>query len=108
MNFTFGIITGGGNEVMINEIIDSIEFENIPNYEIIIVGNTNIIRKNTRIINFDENIKTAWITKKKNIITHEAIYENIVYLGSVTYTDDPDYYTYKRGLRKYFININIK
>jgi hypothetical protein len=35
-------------------------------------------------------------------------YENIVYLGSVTYTDDPDYYTYKRGLRKYFININIK
>ena len=29
-------------------------------------------------------------------------YENIVYLGNVTYTEDPDYYTYKRGLRKYF------
>ena len=35
-------------------------------------------------------------------------YENIVYLGSVTYTDDPDYYTYKRRLRKYFINIEYK
>ena len=35
-------------------------------------------------------------------------YENIVYLGSVTYTEDPDYYTYKRKLRKYFININIE
>jgi hypothetical protein len=32
-------------------------------------------------------------------------YENIVYLGSVTYTDDPDYYTHKRSLRKYFIKV---
>ena len=35
----------------------------------------------------------------------EQFYENIVYLGSVTYTDDPDYYTYKRSLRKYFIKV---
>lgn len=35
-------------------------------------------------------------------------YDNIVYLGSVTYTEDPDYYTYKRKLRKYFINIEYK
>jgi len=33
----------------------------------------------------------------------KQFYENIVYLGSVTYTEDPDYYTYKRGLRKYII-----
>lgn len=33
----------------------------------------------------------------------KQFYENIVYLGGVTYTDDPDYYTYKRGLRKYII-----
>ena len=32
----------------------------------------------------------------------KQFYENIVYLGNVTYTDDPDYYTYKRSLRKYF------
>jgi hypothetical protein len=80
MNFTFGIITGGNNDVMINEIIDSIEKENIPSYEIIIVGNSSVNRNNTKIISFDENIKRAWITKKKNIITNEAKFDNIVYL----------------------------
>jgi hypothetical protein len=80
MEFTFGIITGGNNDSMINEIIDSIENENIPNYEIIIVGESKIFRKNTKIISFNESIRRAWITKKKNIITHEAKYDNVVYL----------------------------
>jgi hypothetical protein len=79
MDFTFGIITGG-NDFMINEIIDSIEKELIPNYEILIVGVSNITRKNVRVINFDENSRPSWITKKKNIITNESKYENIVYL----------------------------
>ena len=80
MDFTFGIITGGNNDTMINEIIDSIENENIPNYEILIVGNCGIERKNTKILNFDESLKKAWITKKKNLITKESKFENIVYL----------------------------
>lgn len=80
MDFTFGIITGGNNDEMINEIISSIEKENIPNYEIIIVGNSEIIRDNCRVIKFNEDFKSRWITKKKNIITNEAKYENIVYL----------------------------
>jgi hypothetical protein len=80
MEFTFGIITGGNNDSMISEIIDSIENENIPNYEIIIVGESKIVRKNTKIVSFNESIRRAWITKKKNIITHEAKYENVVYL----------------------------
>jgi hypothetical protein len=33
----------------------------------------------------------------------KKFYDNIVYLGSVTYTEDPDYYTYKRKLRKYLV-----
>jgi hypothetical protein len=37
----------------------------------------------------------------------EQFYQNIVYLASVTYTDDPDYYTYKRTLRKYIIELTI-
>ena len=80
MNFTFGIITGGGNDDFINDIIDSIEVESIPNYEVIVVGPTLVNRKNTTIIEFDETIKRAWITRKKNIITENAKYENIVYL----------------------------
>ena len=34
----------------------------------------------------------------------KQFYDNVVYLGGVTYTEDPDYYTYKRKLRKYFIS----
>lgn len=80
MDFTFGIITGGGNDIMLNEIINSIEKENIPNYEIIVVGNSKVQRNNCSVITFNETIKPAWITKKKNIITQRAKYDNIVYL----------------------------
>ena len=38
----------------------------------------------------------------------KQFYDNVVYLGHLTYTDDPDYYTYKRKLRKYFINVEYK
>lgn len=79
MDFTFGIITGGNNDTMINKIIDSIESQNIPKYEIIIVGNSIVNRNNVRVIPFNENQKDKWITRKKNIITENAKYENIVY-----------------------------
>ena len=35
----------------------------------------------------------------------QQFYSNVVYLEKVTYTDDHDYYTYKRSLRKYIINL---
>jgi len=79
MKFTFGIITGG-NDKNLNIIVDSIEKQNIPEYEIIIVGDSNINRTNTKVITFDETIKKMWITRKKNIITENAKYENIVYM----------------------------
>lgn len=37
----------------------------------------------------------------------EQFYKNIIHLGNVTYTDDPDYYTYKRKLRKYILEFKI-
>lgn len=80
MDFTFGIITAGNNDKLINEIIDSIELENIPNYEILIMGNSTIDKHNTKIIPFDETIKNGWITKKKNIITQNSKFENIVFM----------------------------
>lgn len=80
MDFSFSIITNGFEDVRVNQIIDSIEKQNIPNYEIIIVGNSKVKRNNTQIIEFDENILPAWITKKKNITTEAAQFENIVYI----------------------------
>jgi len=89
MDFTFGIITAGNSDNFITEIIKSIENNNIPNYEIIIVGNSKIpVTKNTRVIEFDESIKPAWITRKKNIITENAIYENICFLHDYVKLDE--------------------
>ena len=79
MKFTFGIITSGIDD-RIGRIIDSIESLNIPKYEIIIVGNCNLKRTNTRIIPFDEDIKSKWITKKKNIITTNTRMVSILHL----------------------------
>ena len=81
MDFTFGIITSGGYDNFILNIIKSIIKNNIPNYEIIIVGNTKIKQTDRiNILTFNENIKPGWITKKKNIIALNAKYENIVLL----------------------------
>lgn len=79
MKFTFGIITAGTADESLNVVIDSIERLDIPEYQILIVGNSLVQRKNTSIIPFDESVVPAWITRKKNILTQNAKYENIVY-----------------------------
>lgn len=97
MDFTFGIITGtrenqpATTEAQLHRIIDSIEAQNIPHYDIVIVGNCNISRKNTVVHSFDESVKPAWITRKKNIITYYALHENIVFLHDYIYLD-PNWY----------------
>lgn len=90
MNFTFGIITyanDGVNEYL-PKVVKSIRELKIPEYEILIVGNKEKINENpvtssanydVRVIDFDETIKAKWITKKKNEITKNAKYDNIVY-----------------------------
>ena len=102
MQFTFGIITNN-NISSVNLIIDSIEKQNISEYEIIIVGIQNINRKNTKCILFNETIYPGWITKKKNIITQHALYENIVYMHDYIILDDNWY----NGFLKYGNDFDI-
>lgn len=81
MKFTFGIITSPGTDGFIQQIVDTICEENILDYEIIIIGgNTAYDAGELKIIPFDESQKRMWITKKKNLITQNAKYENIVYM----------------------------
>lgn len=81
MEITFGIITGGGQTSFINQIIDSIEEEKIPTYEIIVIGSFLTAREHTTVYAFPEHVAPgAWITKKKNIIGQIAKYETIVFL----------------------------
>jgi len=103
IDFTFGIVTSGNKYDDLNKIIDSIENQDIPNYEIIIVGNSEIKRKKTKLIEFDESIKTSWITKKKNIITNYSQFENIVYLHDYIKFHD-DWY---KGFLKFGNNFDI-
>lgn len=104
IEFTFGIITDGSCDNNIEKIIDSIESNNIPKYEIIIVGNSKIIRNNTFIYEFDETQKDrCWITRKKNIIAENAKYDNIVILHDYVKIT-PNWY---HGFLKYGNNFKI-
>lgn len=89
MDFTFGIITGNGSINNILSIIQDIEKLNIPKYEVVVVGGSHISHKNVVHVPFDDSIKTGWITRKKNLITENAKFENIVYAHDyITYDDN--------------------
>jgi hypothetical protein len=103
MDITFGIITGGTNDSMLSMVIDSIYRQNIPKYEIIIVGNTTIRGQNIINIPFDESIKPNWITRKKNIINETAKYEIIVQLHDYIRLDDNWY----QGMLKFGDSFDI-
>ena len=93
MDFTFGIITDGSNDPFIHTIIESIYNNHIPNYEIIIVGQTTILPTDKiTILDFDESIHDRWITRKKNIIVEHAKYENVVLLHDYIQLNS-DWYT---------------
>ncbi len=80
MQWTFAIITDGRQDLRISKIIDSIESNNIPeeDYEVLVIGNSGIIRKNTSVIEFDESKKKAWITRKKNLAAEQAKFSNML------------------------------
>jgi hypothetical protein len=88
VRFTFGIITTSGNETRVQKVLDSISnqsgFDPLHGgndcYEVIVVGGDTAYKEdNYTIIPFDESKKPMWITRKKNIITENAKYENVVY-----------------------------
>jgi len=84
MKFTFGVITNKDiTDQKLHEVFASIELQEIPDsdWEIVVVGGTLPWEApNIRCIPFDEIQKPSWITRKKNIITENAQYENIVYM----------------------------
>jgi hypothetical protein len=92
MNFTFGIITSG--QPNIGRILESIHYQQstLGHYEIIVVGgeklnSDDIFNSNTTHIPFDETIKKGWISKKKNLITKHAKYDNLVFMHDYFYLD---------------------
>ena len=91
MDISFGIITNK-SEFELKTTIDSIQMQNIPNYEIIIVGGFgDFLSDKINHIPFDEGLKNNWITKKKNLITENSKYENIVFMHDYLYLSE-DWY----------------
>ncbi len=86
MKFTFGIVTTDSTSDNVIRLLHSIEEQNIPDdcYEVLIVGGKLVAQSEIlpymSIMSFDESQKAGWITRKKNIITKYAHFENIVYL----------------------------
>ena len=82
MDFTFGITTNGSNYNNLKCIIESIINLSIPKYQIIIIGGDNNYEcySNVVHIRYSENSNFIEISKKKNLIAPNALYENIVYL----------------------------
>lgn len=79
MKFSFGIVTNGSD--LIEECIQSIMNLKIPEFEIIIVGKYNQkLKEKINFIEYNDKSINGDISIKKNIITKNSKYENIVYL----------------------------
>lgn len=85
MKWTFGIITDGSVGPRIVRVIRSI-IDEVSDAEIIVVGgNKNDLQNEQPVcvadsvyhIPFAENVKTAWITRKKNLIAKHSSHDNI-------------------------------
>ena len=78
--WTFGIITRGTRQDNVETFIKSVRAQNIPDYEIIVVGGPEPIHDgyDTVHVPFMEQDDKGWITRKKNIIGDLASYHNIL------------------------------
>jgi hypothetical protein len=107
MNLTFTICTGGTVDPWIEQMIYSIEKQNILNYEILILGETKITGKNTQVIDFDYQGRDRWVARKKNVLTQHAKYDNIVYLHDYMVLFDEWYAGLEHYLSKYGDNFQL-
>lgn len=102
MKFSFCIITAGGDNIknLIRSIQDSVPADC---RDIVVVGGPGEHDVEVNHIPFDETIKHAWITKKKNIAVGAAKYENVVVMHDYLLLDK-DWYN---GFIKYGDNFTV-
>ncbi|MBI2268238.1 MAG: hypothetical protein HYU80_02180 [Candidatus Blackburnbacteria bacterium] len=96
--WTFGMITKGERNEWIEEIIQAIHKQKVPQYEIIVCGTYHGRKERNFIyIPFKERDDKGWITKKKNLIVRQARYENLCILHDRIVLGD-DWF---KGVKKY-------
>ena len=98
MMFSFGIVTQDSQAA--TGVINSIYKNDIhPDlFEVIVVGGENNYQNMPKVrhVPFDETIKDGWITKKKNLITEKATYDNIVFMHDYVHLCDGWFDGFKR------------
>jgi hypothetical protein len=108
MDFTFGILTAGNNDSVLQTIVDSIRSQKIPFYEVLIIGQSDLSGADITVLPFNETIRNAWITRKKNILAQEARYENLVLLHDYILFEEGWYEGFlKYGNQFYFCSTKI-
>lgn len=96
--WSFGIITVE-NPPYLKEVISSIRHQEIPHYEVIIVGGKENFGADIWLP-FDESLKKGFITKKKNLIAQIAKFENLCILHDYVSLDS----TWYNGFQYYGYN----
>lgn len=95
LSITFGILTDNKQE-QVNRIIESIETNKIPDFEIIVVGDVKVSKE--YIVVTDTSLEDKnYITQKKNIVIDRATKEIIVLIKDYIQFDSKWY----EGLLKY-------
>jgi GT2 family glycosyltransferase len=92
---SFGICTGYDNLEHLKTCIKSIRDQAIPEYEIILIGpdcsddiRLELGTHDIRFLTFDESTRPLWITKKKNVLAHQAIHDRLCLMHDYLRLDD--------------------
>jgi hypothetical protein len=80
MDFSFVVCAGPNTEDNLNKMIDSIEAQHMPRYEILIIGEPKVKRDNTFCVEFNYNGRDRWTSRKHNVGCKLALFDNVVFL----------------------------
>jgi len=97
---SFGIVTDGTSPANLESVIDSILKQQVSKPEILVIGAISAYnsisphhQSNIEFLEFDENQKKGWITKKKNLLTERASGRYIVFMHDYV-TLHEDWFTF--------------
>jgi len=78
VSICFAFITNGNSDNFLEQGIESVLKQSLPDCEIMVVGNTSLKHPKVTFIPFDESLRKSWITRKKNLVAETSQKEVLV------------------------------
>jgi len=72
VSICFAFITNGNSDNFLEQGIESVLKQSLPDCEIVVVGNTSLKHPKVTFIPFDESLRKSWITRKKNLVAETS------------------------------------